>query len=462
MQVVPRDGGCHVVGRMKLPRQLAAFVASLLFAPAAFSGEAAPACLIRHARIFEGKGDALADGLSVLVVGNKIARVAAEPFDVPAGAIVIDAAGRTLTPGFVDVHVHASAWVPGAQLRISSPWQIGVYMARSLEETLQRGFTTVRDAGGADGSMTDLIDRGIVNGPRLFPSGPALSQTSGHGDGRLAYATHPYFSRTGEALAGKGLSWLVDGPDEVLRATRENLKNGATQIKILAGGGVLSQFDPLFTVQFTPEEIRAAVAAAADWGTYVMAHAYNVKSVRRLLDNGVKQIMHGHLLDEDTVKLAAEKGAVIEFELVWVWEEEEYGKTKGLSEASMAKVLEVKRGMNNLTGYIRKYHVLTGFGTDLVGNQHYENKEFTLRAAHFTPAEILRQATSEGYAVINMCGPLNKYGKFGGIEEGALADLLLINGDPLKNISILETPDTALALIMKDGKIYKNTIGAAK
>jgi imidazolonepropionase-like amidohydrolase len=421
-----------------------------------------PAVLIRHARVFDGKGDALVDGLSVLVVGNKIAKVAPGAIEAPAGALVIDAGGRTLTPGFVDVHVHASAWVPGAQTRISSPWQIGVYMAKSLEEMLQRGFTTVRDAGGADGSIADLVERGIVNGPRLFPSGPALSQTSGHGDDRVPYAGHPYFTRTNEALAAKGLSWLVDGPDEVLRATRENLKNGATQIKILAGGGVLSQFDPLHTVQYTPEEIRAAVTAAGDWGTYVMAHAYNVQSVRRLLENGVKQIMHGHLLDEDTVKLAAEKDAVIEFELVWVWEEEEYGKSKGLSEENLAKMLEVKRGMNNLAGYLKKYHVLTGFGTDLVGNQHYQNKEFTLRAAHFTPAEVLRQATSEGYQVIARCGPLNRYGKFGVIEEGALADLLLIDGDPLKDISILEKPETSLALIMKDGKLFKNTLDAGR
>lgn len=441
---------------LALPLSLAAFETT---AP---KPQSPPAVLIRNARVFDGKGDALVDGLSVLVVGNKIAKVAPGPVEAPAGTLVIDAAGRTLTPGFVDVHVHASAWVPGAQTRISSAWQIGVYMTRSLEEMLQRGFTTVRDAGGADGSIADLVERGIVNGPRIFPSGPALSQTSGHGDGRAPYAGHPYFTRTNEALAAKGLSWLVDGPDEVLRAVRENLKNGATQIKILAGGGVLSQFDPLHTVQYTPEEIRAAVAAAGDWGTYVMAHAYNVKSVRRLLENGVKQIMHGHLLDEDTVKLAAEKGAVIEFELVWVWEEEEYGKAKGLSETNLAKVLEVKRGMNSLAGYIKKHHVLTGFGTDLVGNQHYQNKEFTLRAAHFTPAEVLRQATSEGYQVIAMCGPLNRYGRFGVIEEGALADLLLIDGDPLKDISILEKPETSLTLIMKDGKLFKNTLDTSR
>ena len=445
---------------MKNLRHSAALAALLLFTTTTFAAEAAPAFLIRHARVFDGKGDTLTDGLSVLVVGDKIARVAREPFDVPTGATVIDAAGRTLTPGFVDVHMHASAYLPGAVTHQASAWQMGVYMAKSLEGFLQRGFTTVRDAGGADGSIAELINQGFIAGPRLFPSGPALSQTGGHGDDRAPYSAHPYFGRSNELAMSRGLSWLVDGPDEVLRAARENLKNGATQIKILASGGVLSQFDPLHTVQFTPEEIRAAVAAASNWGTYVMAHAYNVKSVRQLLDNGVLQIMHGHLLDEDTIKLAAEKGAVIEFELVWQWSDEVHGKANGLSETNLAKLHQIKAGMTGYLANLKKYHVLTGFGTDLVGNQEFENKEFTLRAEYFSPAEVLRQATSQGYAIISRCGPLNKYGRFGTIEEGTQADILLINGDPLQNISILETPDTTLALIMKDGKIHKNTLGA--
>ncbi|MBI3886012.1 MAG: amidohydrolase family protein [Opitutae bacterium] len=420
---------------------------------------ASKAILIRNARVFDGKGDALIDGLSVLVVGDKIAKVSKDAVAPPEGALVIDARGRTLTPGFVDVHMHASAFLPGSVADHASPWQMGVYMAKSLEGFLQRGFTTVRDAGGADGSIAELIDQGYIAGPRLFPSGPALSQTGGHGDRRAPYAAHPYFGRAQELAMSRGLSWLVDGPDEVLRAARENLKNGATQIKILASGGVLSQFDPLHTVQFTPEEIRAAVAAASNWGTYVMAHAYNVKAVRQLLDNGVLQIMHGHLLDEATIKLAAEKGAVIEFELVWQWSDDVHGKANGLSDVNLAKLHQIKEGMTGYLANLKKYHVLTGFGTDLVGNQEFENKEFTLRAEYFTPAEVLRQATSEGYAIISRCGPLNKYGKFGTIEEGNQADILLINGDPLKDISLLEQPETALALIMRDGKIFKNTTG---
>lgn len=414
--------------------------------------------LIQNARVFDGTGDTLTDGLSVLVVGDKIAKVSKEAISVPAGALVIDAQGRTLTPGFVDVHMHASAFVAGPAGEHASPWQMGVYMAKSLEGFLQRGFTTVRDAGGADGSIAELVNNGYIAGPRLFPSGPALSQTGGHGDNRPPYAAHPYFGRSNELAMSRGLSWLVDGPDEVLRAARENLKNGATQIKILGSGGVLSQFDPLHTVQFTPEEIRAAVAAASNWGTYVMAHAYSVKAVRQLLDNGVLQIMHGHLLDEDTIKLAAEKGAVIEFELVWQWSDEVHGKANGLSDVNMAKLHQIKAGMSGYLANLKKYNVLTGFGTDLVGNQEFQNKEFTLRAEYFSPAEVLRQATSQGYAIISRCGPLNKYGKFGTIEEGNQADILLINGDPLKDISILESPETTLALIMRDGKIFKNTV----
>lgn len=436
-------------------------VFALLFVSPASSpaGEPEDSIVIRNVRIFDGLSDQLSAPSQIVVRGREIVAISSDPIDTPEGARVIDGGGRVATPGFIDTHVHLMTALSVSKMMNASDWYIAAAAADNMRKMLQRGFTTVRDTGGADGSIARAVDDGLIEGPRVFPSGRGISQTGGHGDFRLGASPHPALDGIAFFRSFSNLMVLADGRAEVLRAARENLKNGATQIKIMGGGGVTSEFDPLHVVQYTPEEVRAAVQAAENWGTYVVAHAYHERSIRMLIDNGVRQIVHGHLLDEKTIKYAAKKGVVIQAELVWSSLNDEFGRRAGLGEAQLAKNREILDRSGEYFGLLKKYGVKTAFGTDIVGpHQQFQNREFTLRAEHFTPAEVLRQATSEAYEVIDMSGPLNRYGRFGVIEEGALADILIIEGNPLEDISILERPHEVLRLIMKDGQIHKLTL----
>jgi imidazolonepropionase-like amidohydrolase len=422
--------------------------------------ESAPATLLTNVRIFDGKSDRLSPPSSILVEGRHIAAISTDPIDTPTGTRIIDGGGRVATPGFVDTHVHLMLSLPLLKLTNSTDWYLAAAAADNMRKMLQRGFTTVRDTGGADGSIARAVDDGLIDGPRVFPSGRALSQTGGHGDFRPPGAPHPVLDGVAFFRAYKAIGVLADGRADVLRAARENLKNGATQIKLMGGGGVTSEFDPLHVVQYTPEEVRAAVQVAENWGTYVLAHAYHEKSVRMLIDNGVRQIVHGHLLDEKTIRYAAKKGVYIQAELIWSRINDEFGRKVGLGEERLAKNREILERSGEYFRLLEKHGVRTAFGTDIVGPyQHLQNREFTLRAEYFAPVEVLRQATSQAFELINMSGPLNRYGRFGVIEQGALADILVIEGNPLEDISILERPEEVLRLIMKDGRIHKLTLG---
>jgi imidazolonepropionase-like amidohydrolase len=420
-----------------------------------------PAVLFRGVRIFDGYSESLAGDMNLLVAGGMIKKISRDAIDAPEGALVIDGHGRVLTPGFIDAHYHCMFYKSISETISATPWVAGIWAKESLEAALMRGFTTIRDAGGADGSIARAVDHGDIKGPRLFTSGMSISQTCGHGDFRPPYASHPYFGgcHCDGLQTVKGLSAIADGRAEVLRAARENLKNGATQLKLMGGGGVMSEYDPLHVVEYTPEEVNAAVSAAENWGTYVMAHAYHSASVRMLIENGVRSIEHGHMLDEETIRIAAEKGVVICTQLVSFWAVDKFGMEAGVPDDSVRKAREIIKSMDNAFRLFKKYSIKMGFGTDLLGSiQKYQNKEFTLRAKYFTPVEILRQATSESAGIIRMCGPLNPYGMFGEIKEGYLADLLLIDGDLLKDVSLLEDPERRLLVIMKDGRIYKNIL----
>jgi imidazolonepropionase-like amidohydrolase len=424
-------------------------------------GRAVPTVLFRGARIFDGKSEGLTGDRNLLVSGGRIEKISRNAIDAPDGALVIDGRGLLLTPGFIDAHYHCMFYKSIPETISATPWVAGIWAKESLEAALMRGFTTIRDAGGADGSIARAVDNGDIMGPRLFASGMSISQTCGHGDFTPPYASHPYFGgcRCDGLRTARGLSVIADGSAEVLRAARENLKNGATQLKLMGGGGVMSDYDPLHVVEYTPGEVRAAVSAAENWGTYVMTHAYNAASVRMLIENGVRSVEHGHLLDEDTIRMAAEKGVVICTQLVCFWAVHKFGEEMGVPEESVRKAREILESMDNALRLFKKYHIKMGFGTDLLGPiQKYQNKEFTLRSKYFTPAEILRQATSESAEIIRMCGPLNPYGMFGEVREGYLADLLLIDGDPLRDISLLEDPERCLLVIMKDGRIHKNAL----
>jgi len=412
--------------------------------------------LITNARIFDGQSENLTGSMSVLIEGNQITRVAAS-IAPPAGATVIDAEGLTMTPGFIAAHEHLIGQVPFNELTNDSRYM--AYAATKTAETyLMNGFTTVRDVAGNTFSLKKAIDQGIILGPRIYPSGAMISQTSGHADHRLDTDDNALYGGTWDAMVRWGDMAVVDGVPEVLKAVRENLRRGATQIKIAVGGGTGSRSDPLDVVEFTPEEIRAAVQAASDWGTYVLAHVYNSDGIRRAIDNGVKSIEHANLVDEETLRYMMEKDVwlvpqVIVYTII----------PNGYNEDQANKHRQAYDGIDNMFTAAKKIgYTKIAFGSDIVTDPatiERINEEFVLRAKWFTPAEVLRQATSRSAELLAMSGPRNPYpGKLGVIEEGAYADLLLINGNPLEDISILTESEENIVLIMKDGKVFKNTV----
>jgi imidazolonepropionase-like amidohydrolase len=436
---------------------LVALVASVGISSAAFAQESkANATLIQNVRIFDGRNETLVEGMSVLVEGNKIAKIT-QNIPAPDGATVIDAGGRVMTPGFIGTHEHIIGQMPFGDI-FTSDERYGAYVAtQSARDYLMNGFTAIRDIGNSF-SLKKAIDRGYVVGPRIYPCGPMISQTSGHADHRHDSEKSKLIGGEDDIMVQYGDMAVVDGVPEVLKATREALRRGASQIKIAVGGGTGSYADPLDVVEFTPEEIRAAVQAASDWGTYVMAHVYNSDGIRRAIDNGVKSIEHANLIDEPTMQLMKEKGIwlspqVIVFTFI----------PHGYTEDQANKHRQAYAGIDNMFKIAKKIGFdKISFGSDIITDPETLkriNEEFVHRTKWFTPVEILRQATSNSAELLALSGPRNPYpGKLGVIEEGAYADILLINGNPLEDISILTKPKENLALIMKDGLIYRNTI----
>jgi imidazolonepropionase-like amidohydrolase len=410
--------------------------------------------LVKNARIFNGVDAKLVAG-HVLVRDGLIESVSKELPVVDKGTVIIDANNRVLTPGFIDIHSHLSFQAPFKYVTYH-PIISGAYAGKAAESYLLQGFTSVRDAGGTSPDFAKVIADGGILGPRVFSSSAYISQTSGHGDFRLSHETNPILTSRSPYI-GANDSILADGVAQVLTATRENLKMGATQIKIMGGGGVTSEFDPIHTIQYTPEEIQAAVQAASDWGTYVMAHAYTSESVTRLIENGVRSIEHALLIDDKTAKLAARKNVVISTQ-VFIFSPDT-AMQAGSTQEMIEKNLFVKTGQKNLIRLIKKYDIKTGFGTDMFAGEYtLLGEEFVARSKFWTPFEILRQSTSESAEIIRMAGPLIKSPKFGEIRPGWAADLLLINGEPHKDISILKNLKDVIGLVMKEGKIITNQL----
>ncbi|NIO60697.1 MAG: amidohydrolase family protein [Acidobacteria bacterium] len=407
--------------------------------------------LFKDVRVFDGVDPKLLKA-NVLVEGRKISKISSRAIDAPDGAVVIEGNNRVLSPGFIDLHAHLTFQAPKDAMSLH-PWAVGAIAGKAAEHYLMSGFTSIRDAGGTHPDIARIIESGTIEGPRVFPSGAVITQTSGHGDFRGPADAHPMLS--GDCVShylGNGHSVIADGVPEWLAGVRENLKHGATQIKIMGGGGVASDYDPIHTLQPSPEEIRAAVQAASDWDTYVLAHSYTSEAVTRLVENGVKVIEHGLLIDDETARLVAENDVVISTQVKIF---RMGADLPGMSDENRRKMLEVQAGQDNLISLVKKYDIKTGFGTDFVfGMYNRIGEEFTARAEYFTPAEIMRQATSESAEVIRMAGKLNRYDNFGEIREGWLADLVLIEGNPMEDISILENQDN-LAVIMKAGRIVK-------
>jgi imidazolonepropionase-like amidohydrolase len=419
------------------------------------------ATLFQNVRIFDGKTAVLSGPSNVLVRGNTIERISASPItvDKSENVHVIEADGRVLMPGLIDAHWHAfMAAIPLQTLITSSASYLQLLAAREAEATLMRGFTTVRDCGGPVFGLKRAIDEGAVIGPRIYPSGAFISQTSGHGDFRFLFELPRRLGGPLSHSETEGVAAIADSPDEVRLRTREQLRQGATQIKLMAGGGVTSPHDPIESTQFTEEEIRAAVEAAADWGTYVTVHVYTPAAIQRAINAGVKCIEHGQLIDEPTAKLLADKSIWWSLQ-PFVYDEQ---RLSHMDPASQKKALEVWAGTDNAYKLAKKYKIKTAFGTDILFDAEAANRQgtyLTRLLRWYTPAETLKMATADNGELMALCGYINPYpGKLGVVEEGALADLLLVDGNPLENISLVEEPGKNFLVIMKDGKIYKDAL----
>jgi imidazolonepropionase-like amidohydrolase len=385
----------------------------------------------------------------VIVEGGHIREVADRPI-ISTTAETIELAGRTLMPGLIDAHVHVLA-VDAALARLSERpvTLLTLQAAKVLEAMLQRGFTTVRDAAGADGGLAEAIEEGLVRGPRIFPSGMALSQTGGHGDVRPRTQSVDTCACCGGGIA---LSRIADGVAECRRAARDELRKGATQIKIVASGGVASPYDPIWNLQYSEEEVRAIVEEARAWHTYVMAHAYSPEAIRRSIDFGVRSIEHANLIDRATAEHVAGADAFVVPTLVTYDALHRFGRELGLPEVSMAKLGEVREAGLYSLEILQAAGVKIGFGTDLLGPMHrHQSREFVIRAEAMKPFEIIRSAT-----IVN-AELLNRKGELGVVAPGARADLIVVDGDPLSDIALLDGQGEHLSHIMKDGVFYKRT-----
>lgn len=432
------------------------------FATAAFAQTPAPsppsAILFQNVRIFDGRGGALSAASNVLVRDNKIAQISTSKIAPPEGATVIDGRGRTLMPGLIDAHVHMMLNSFAPKQMLSPDMSVEKITASSAEQArlmLLRGFTAVRDVGGPSFQLKRLIDSGKAEGPRIWPSGPMISQTSGHADLRLPTEPSRRFTGKQSLSEAMGGGFIADGRDEVLTAVRENLRFGASQIKISAGGGTSSEYDPLDVTQYTLDEMKAAVEAAEDWNTYVTVHAYHPRSVRRAIEAGVKCIDHGNLLDEPTLKLMAEKG-------IWLSAQMLVDSTEAMDPLRREKRKPVIEGQKKVWPLAKKLGVKLAWGTDFLFEPELNAQQnaYILRLTPwFSPAEMLKLVTHDNAQLLALSGPRTPYpGKLGVVEEGALADLLLVDGDPLANIDLIGDPSKNFVIIMKDGKLYKNSL----
>ncbi|SRR5579871_319903 len=416
------------------------------------------AVLFKNVKVFDGKSDKLTADTTVLVVGNRIEKIGGDT-SVPGQATVIDGRGRTLMPGLIDAHWHAMLVRPTATEALD--WDVGyANLAASAEarDVLLRGFTTVRDMGGPVFGLKRAIDEGIVVGPRVYPSGAMITVTGGHGDFRQLLELPRTIGSPLTRMEQIGGSMIADSPDEVRVRVREQLMLGASQIKLTAGGGVASPHSPLDVTTFTEPELRAAVEAADNWGTYVTVHAYTPASIARAIHAGVKCIEHGHLMDEETARLLAKRG-------VWLSIQpfpDELGEAFPPGSPQRAKFLEVTAGMETAYRLARKYKLKTAWGTDILFSSALARQQGALLvklARWYTPAEALIMATGTNGTLLALSGKRNPYpGALGVVEEGAFADLLLVDGNPLENLALVADPAKNFVVIMKDGRIYKNLL----
>lgn len=413
--------------------------------------------LINNVQVFDGVHEKLITG-HVLIQKDTIAKISSSPIPVnkSADTRIIDGKGKYLIPGLIDAHWHTMMCaVPALVLLTADVGYLNLVAAGEANRTLMRGFTSVRDLAGPSFGLKLAIDQGLVPGPRIYPSGAMISQTGGHGDFRLPYeipaAPNAPLSH-GDAIGGGA---IADGAAAVQQKAREQLMLGATQLKLAAGGGVSSSYDPIDVSQYSEAEFKAAVDAAENWGTYVTVHAYTPRAIQTALKAGVKCIDHAQLMDEPTAKMIAEKGAWL---CLQAFLDNEYANRQ--SGENLEKQQMVQKGTDNAFSLAKKYKIKTAWGTDLLFNPGATKNQgaiLTTLSRWFTPFEILRTATSTNAELLAFCGARNPYPKpLGVIREGAYADLILVDGNPLENIKLVAEPDKYFILIMKNGKIYKD------
>lgn len=420
--------------------------------------------LFENVQIFNGESERLSAPSNILVVGNKIQKISTTSIATSQTPNLtrINGGGRVLMPGLIDNHTHlfmATTALEELTSPAAKPESLFVQAQRNATEMVMRGFTSARDMAGPVFEVKKLVDSGEIPGPRIYPSGAMISQTSGHGDFR-SLKEIPRFASTppsqGEVF---GVGAIADGVDEVLRRTREQLMQGATQIKLAAGGAVASDYDPLDVSEYTEAELKAAVDAAANWNTYVTVHAYTPTAIQTAIRAGVKCIEHGQLMDEETAKLMAEKGIWLSIQ-PFLDDEDAIPFPEG--SANRERQLQTIQGTDTAYGLAKKYKLKTAWGTDTLFDANLATRQGAQLAKMvrwYTPVQVLKMATSTNAELLALSGPRNPYpGKLGVVEEGALADLLLVNGNPLDNIQLIENPNQNFVVIMKDGKVYKNLL----
>jgi len=414
--------------------------------------------LFQNVNVFDGEHEKLIENANVLVVGNTIKTVSTEKIEA-GDAAVIKGGGRTLMPGLIDAHWHTVFnSVPVSMVLNEDFGYLTLVAAKSARETLLRGFTTVRDAGGNCFPVRKATDQGLIEGPRIYPSGGYISQTSGHGDFRPPTAVPEstgmpldYQQRTGHTL-------IADGVPEVIKRAREVLRMGATQVKVMAGGGVTSLYDPLDVTEYTFEEMKAICDVAKTWNTYVMVHVNTDAAIQQAVAAGVISIEHGFFIEEETAKMMSEKG-------VW-WSMEPLMNDEDAFEfenpISTAKYEACVSGLGKVIQLAKKYKIKVAFGTDMLFDPETAKKQGKFLAKMkkwYTPYEALKMATSTNAELLKLCGPRDPYkGELGVVKAGALADLLLVDGNPLEDLDLVADAENNFKIIMKDGKIYKNTL----
>ncbi len=411
----------------------------------------------RNVSVFDGDSSDLVNG-DVVIEGSKIVAVSSSPVATQDGpeSIIIDGGGRVLMPGLIDAHVHLVGMSnTPLEMATATLGHIAINGLTGARATVLRGFTTVRDMGGDTSSLRTAIDSGRFPGPRIYPSQAAISQTSGHGDFSNVYdvpvALGGHESRTEEI----GFMRVADGKERVLASVREQLKRGASQIKMMVGGGAASAYDPLYTVQFTAEEIRAAVEAAEDYGTYVATHVYNVTGIRRAINAGVKSIEHGQLADEATIGLMAEREVWLSTQPFAV-DDHHYPEPD-----RQAKNVAICDGVPNMYEWARKHGVKVAFGTDLLDPESAARQSLMAArlADYCSNLDALRMLTSRNAELLALSGERNPYGgaPLGRIAAGAWADVLLVDGNPLEDLGQLGDPETKIPVIVKDGQLVKRS-----